>query len=111
MSAFWDSIKADVKPYPGKTATNTITLESVWDSIPEQSLVELSSDCVHHFTIPTGSREVIGQCIKCDGERWFNNYADEFQFNRSPKTTTEQLQAYADAEQHSNSAVVNGVMA
>ena len=106
MSTFWDSIKADTKPYPGKTATNTavsVTLETVWDSIPEQSLEELSSECVHYFTIPTGQREVIGQCNKCQGERWFKNYYEEQKFNSY--TTAEQLQAYSDAQQSSGELI------
>tara|TARA_Y100000296_G_C5063106_1_gene200900 strand:- start:198 stop:551 length:354 start_codon:yes stop_codon:yes gene_type:complete len=86
MSTFWDNIQAEVKEYPAKAVIKTeLTLETVWDNIPEQSLVELSSDCVHHFTIPTGSREVIGQCKKCNGERWFKNYLEEQKFNKTAK--------------------------
>ena len=93
MSTFWDSIKTEVKPYPVKS----ITIEDVWESIPEQSLEELDSDCVHYFIIPTGQREVIGQCKLCNGERWFKNFYEEQGFNKH--TTAEQIQAYADAEQ------------
>ena len=57
---------------------------------------ECDPDCVHHFIIPTGAKRVIGQCSKCKGERWFNNYID-MQFNRTPKTT-EQIQAETDAK-------------
>ena len=90
MSTFWDSIKTEVKPYPVKS----ITIEDVWDSIPEQSLKELGSDCVHYFIIPTGQREVIGQCKLCNGERWFKNYFQEPKFNR--QTTAEQIVAEKD---------------
>ena len=93
MSTFWDSINSSVQSYPVKA----VTIESVWDSIPEQSLVELDNDCVHYFIIPTGQREVIGQCKECNGERWFKNYFEEPKFNN--QTTAEQMQAYSDAEQ------------
>ena len=99
VSTFWDSIKSSVQPYPMKTET----IESVWDSIPEQSLKELDNDCVHYFIIPTGQREVIGQCKECQGERWFKNYYEEQSFNKH--TTAEQVQAYADAEQSSGEAI------
>ena len=99
MSTFWDSIKSSVQPYPMKTET----IESVWDSIPEQSLKELDSDCVHYFIIPTGQREAIGQCKECNGERWFKNYYEQPKFN-SP-TTAEQMQAYSDAKQSSGEAI------
>lgn len=109
MSTFWDSMKSSVVPYPVKS----VTVESAWDSIPEQSLEELDNDCVHYFTIPTGQREVIGQCKLCKGESWFKNYYEEPNFNNS--TTAEQLQAYADAEQGSDtvmpSIVLEGVTA
>ena len=91
MSTFWDSIKAEVKAYPSKT----VTIDNVWDSIPEQSLAELSSDCVHYFIIPTGQREVIGQCKECKGERWFKNYYTEQSFNKTP-LTAEQVSAEKD---------------
>ena len=98
MSTFWDNIKAEVKEYPAKAVVKTeLTLENVWDNIPEQSLVELGSDCVHHFTIPTGSREVIGQCKKCNGERWFKNYLEEIKFNRTAKPA-EQVIAEQDMQ-------------
>ena len=90
MGKFLDSLKAEVQAYP----VRSITLENVWESIPEQSLAELSSDCVHYFIIPTGEREVIGQCNKCNGERWFKNYYEEPKFNK--QTTAEQMTAYKD---------------
>ena len=99
MSTFWDSIKSSVQPYPVKA----VTIESAWESIPEKSLEELGSDCVHYFIIPTGEREVIGQCNKCLGERWFKNYYEEPKFNNH--TTAEQIQAYADAEQSSGESI------
>ena len=99
MSTFWDSINSSVQSYPVKA----VTIESVWDSIPEQSLVELDNDCVHYFIIPTGQREVIGQCKECNGERWFKNYFDEPKFNSA--STAQQLQAYADAEQGSGESM------
>ena len=99
MSTFWDNLKSNVQPYPMKA----VTIKSVWDSIPEQSLKELGSDCVHYFIIPTGEREVIGQCKECKGERWFKNYYEEPKFNK--RTTAEQMQASADAEQSSGEAI------
>ena len=99
MSTFWDNLKSSVQPYPMKAET----IESVWDSIPEQSLEELDNDCVHYFIIPTGQREAIGQCKECNGERWFKNYYEEQSFNKH--TTAEQVQAYADAEQSSGEAI------
>jgi len=99
VSTFWDNLKSSVQPYPMKAET----IESVWDSIPEQSLEELDNDCVHYFIIPTGQREVIGQCKECQGERWFKNYYEEQSFNKH--TTAEQVQAYADAEQSSGEAI------
>ena len=89
LGTFWDSLKTEVKPYPNAINTE-ITLENVWDNIPEQSLVELDDDCVHHFTIPTGAREVIGQCNKCNGERWFKNYLVEQSFNNTIKTVEQE---------------------
>ena len=106
MSTFWDSMKSSVVPYPVKSVTESLlgkSVESAWDSIPEQSLEELDNDCVHYFTIPTGQREVIGQCKLCKGESWFKNYYEEPNFNNS--TTAEQLQAYADAEQGSDTVM------
>ena len=98
MSTFWDNIKAEVKEYPSKALDSTeLTLDSIWDNIPEQSLTELSSDCVHHFTIPTGAREVIGQCKKCNGERWFKNYHEEVKFNKTTKPV-EQIIAEKDMQ-------------
>ena len=91
MSTFWDSMKSSVQPYPVKA----VTIKSAWEGIPEQSLEELDSDCVHYFILPTGQREVIGQCNKCQGERWFKNYYEEPKFNNY--TTAEQVQAHADA--------------
>ena len=105
MSTFWDSIKSSVQPYPMKAET----IESVWDSIPEQSLKELGSDCVHYFIIPTGEREVIGQCKECKGERWFKNYYEEPKFNNY--TTAEQLQASADARQSGVEIIPEGAIA
>ena len=99
MSTFWDSLKSSVQPYPVKA----ITIESAWESIPEQSLEELDSDCVHYFILPTGQREVIGQCNKCQGERWFKNYYEEQKFNSY--TTAEQVQAYSDAQQSSGESI------
>ena len=99
MSTFWDSMKSSVQPYPVKT----VTIESAWESIPEKSLEELDSDCVHYFILPTGQREVIGQCNKCQGERWFKNYYEEQSFNK--QTTAEQVQAYSDAEQSSGELI------
>jgi len=99
MSTFWDNLKSNVQPYPMKA----VTIKSVWDSIPEQSLKELGSECVHYFIIPTGEREVIGQCKECKGERWFKNYYEEPKFNK--RTTAEQMQASADAEQSSGEAI------
>lgn len=92
MSTFWDNLKAEIKPYPVKV--ESITLDNIWDSVPEQSLVEPDSDCVHYFIVPTGSREVIGQCKLCNGERWFKNYHEEPKFNK--QTTAEQIQALSD---------------
>ena len=95
MSTFWDSIKASTVQYPAKV--DTLTLENVWDNIPEQSLVELVDGCYHHFTIPTSEREVIGQCKKCNGERWFKNYFEEIKFNRTAKPA-EQVIAEQDMQ-------------
>jgi hypothetical protein len=99
VSTFWDNLKSSVQPYPVKAET----IESVWDSIPEQSLEELDNDCVHYFIIPTGQSEVIGQCRECNGERWFKNYYEQPKFD-SP-TTAQQMQAYADAEQSSGESL------
>ena len=99
MSSFWDSMKEATVAYP----SSTVTLENVWDSIPEQSLKELSSECVHYFIVPTGQREVIGQCRECKGERWFKHYYEQPKFN-SP-TTAEQMQAYSDAKQSSGESM------
>ena len=90
-SAFWDNIKATVKESP--------TLETSYKKANAEKLIELKDTCKvsdgkggfkdnHHFIIPTGARRVIGQCQKCKGERWFNNYL-ETSFNGSPKTTEE----------------------
>ena len=106
MTTFWDSIKAEVKAYPVKV--ESLTLDNVWDSVPEQSLAELSSDCVHHFSIPTGAREVIGQCSKCNGERWFKNYYEESKFNK--QTTAEQIQALSDIKQTGEDIVIDSVL-
>ena len=65
--------------------------------IYQQSLVELVDGCYHHFTIPTGEREVIGQCKKCKGERWFKNYFEEIKFNRTAKPA-EQVIAEQDMQ-------------
>ena len=101
MSTFWDNLKRSVQPYPVKA----VTIESVWESIPEKSLEELDSACVHYFILPSGQREVIGQCKLCNGERWFKNYYEEQSFNHH--TTVEQVQAYADAEQSSGESIPN----
>ena len=90
MTTFWDSLKTEV-------TERAVTLDSIWDNIPEQSLAELSSDCVHHFTIPTGARKVIGQCIKCSGEKWFKNYLKENTFNDKHKTAV-QINAEQDMQ-------------
>ena len=90
-SAFWDNINATVKESP--------TLETSYKKANAEKLIELKDTCKvsdgkggfkdnHHFIIPTGARRVIGQCQKCKGERWFNNYL-ETSFNGSPKTTEE----------------------
>ena len=105
MSTFWDSMKSSVQPYPMKT----VTIESAWESIPEKSLEELDSDCVHYFTLPTGQREVIGQCKLCQGERWFKNYYEEPKFNNY--TTAEQVQAYSDAKQSGIDIIPEGAIA
>lgn len=83
MSTFWDSLKTEI------TKTEDITLDSIWDNIPEQSLAELDDDCTHYFTIPTGASDVIGQCNKCNGERWFKNYLEENTFNDKHKTAVQ----------------------
>ena len=99
-SAFWDRIKADTKSAP--------TLKASYKKANAEKLIELKDTCKvsdgkggfkdnHHFIIPTGARRVIGQCQKCKGERWFNNYL-ETTFNGSPKTT-EESQAESDALQ------------
>jgi hypothetical protein len=99
-SAFWDRIKADTKSAP--------TLKASYKKANAEKLIELKDTCKvsdgkggfkdnHHFIIPTGARRVIGQCQKCKGERWFNNYL-ETTFNGSPKTT-EESQAENDALQ------------
>lgn len=82
MSTFWDDVKKQADAY---VSSKPVTLESLWDTIPEKALVELGSDCVHIFTIPTGAREVIGQCSKCNGERWFKNYYEPPTFNSTSK--------------------------
>ena len=98
-SAFWDKINATVKESP--------TLETSYKKANAEKLIELKDTCKvpdgkggysdnHHFIIPTGAKRVIGQCSKCKGERWFNNYID-MEFNRTPKTT-EQIQAETDAK-------------
>lgn len=90
-SAFWDKINATVKESP--------TLETSYKKANAEKLIELKDTCKvsdgkggfkdnHHFIIPTGARRVIGQCQKCKGERWFNNYL-ETTFNGSSKTTEE----------------------
>lgn len=83
-----------VASYPAKPVP--VTLQNVWESVPEQSLKVLDSACVHYFILPNGAREVIGQCKKCNGERWFQNYYEAPIFNHP--TTAEQMKAYADAE-------------
>ena len=99
-SAFWDKIKADTKSAP--------TLKASYEKAKAEKLIELKDTCKvsdgkggfkdnHHFIIPTGARRVIGQCQKCKGERWFNNYL-ETTFNGSPKTT-EESKAESDALQ------------
>ena len=80
MSTFWDSLKTEI------TKTD-ITLDSIWDNIPEQSLTELDDDCTHYFIIPTGASDVIGQCKKCNGERWFKSEGTTF--NNAPKTAVQ----------------------
>ena len=100
-SSFWDSVNAEVKVNPNPT------LETSYEKAKAEKLIELKDTCKvpdgkggysdnHHFIIPTGAKRVIGQCSKCKGERWFNNYID-MQFNRTPKTT-EQIQAETDAK-------------
>ena len=103
-SSFWDSINAEVKVNPNPT------LETSYKKAKAEKLIELKETCKvpdgkggysdnHHFIIPTGAKRVIGQCSKCKGERWFNNYID-MEFNRTPKTT-EQISAEKEAEQDS----------
>lgn len=100
-SSFWDSINAEVKDNPNPT------LKASYKKANAEKLIELKDTCKvpdgkggysdnHHFIIPTGAKRVIGQCSKCKGERWFNNYID-MEFNRTPKTT-EQIQAETDAK-------------
>ena len=92
-SSFWDSVNAQVKANPNPT------LETSYKKANAEKLIELKDTCKvsdgkggfkdnHHFIIPTGARRVIGQCQKCKGERWFNNYL-ETTFNGSSKTTEE----------------------
>ena len=99
-SSFWDNINATVKEPP--------TLKASYEKAKAEKLIELKDACKvsdgkggfkdnHHFIIPTGARRVIGQCQKCKGERWFNNYL-ETSFNGSPKTT-EESKAESDALQ------------
>ena len=100
-SSFWDSVNAQVKANPNPT------LKASYKKANAEKLIELKDTCKvpdgkggysdnHHFIIPTGAKRVIGQCSKCKGERWFNNYID-MEFNRTPKTT-EQIQAETDAK-------------
>ena len=99
-SSFWDSINAEVKVNPNPT------LQTSYNKA-KQSIKPLKDACKvsdgkggfkdnHHFVIPTGARKVIGQCSKCKGERWFNNYL-ETTFNG--RTKVDQSTAQTDAEQ------------
>ena len=98
-SSFWDSVNAQVKDNPNPT------LQTSYKKAKAEKLIVLQDACKvsdgkggfkdnHHFIIPTGAKRVIGQCSKCKGERWFNNYIDQ-NFNGNAKTT-EQIQAEKD---------------
>ena len=102
MSTFWDEINKNVVTLNDrgtKPVKKAPTLETSYKKANAEKLIELKDTCKvsdgkggfkdnHHFIIPTGARRVIGQCQKCKGERWFNNYL-ETTFNGSSKTTEE----------------------
>lgn len=82
-SSFWDKVNAEIKVLP-KTDP---TLKTSYKKVSKEQLLELKDACKvsdgkggfkdnHHFIIPTGASKVIGQCLKCKGERWFNNYLE-----------------------------------
>ena len=43
------------------------------------------SETIYENLLPTEAREVIGQCSKCNGERWFKNYYEPPTFNSTSK--------------------------
>ena len=92
MSTIWDTFIQATIPEASPS------LETIWGKIPEQALNELDDECVHYFIIPTGRREVIGECKLCHGERRFKNFYEAPVYNTG--TTAQQLEAYSDARQN-----------